>query len=418
VTVDGAAGEGEWDNATYYDLAAAGAGVTGMYYGFDAENLYLRLDGVEPGATYSFYLRGPDALPDNAYTRFEAEGERPMLGFGARRLLEVTFADGAPQAMLFNADGAGGWREAEALEAVALAGDVLELAAPAAVISPAAQSGDKIAMRLIVSRDEATLAIAPPQGPAQVVLPDAPIPNVILDVADPTGDDHGPGSYVYPRDAVFRGGAYDATGLTIGYDDEQVIFRITFRGPVQNDWGAPNGMGIHTVDIYIDVDGPQNGARLLLPGRNAALPADHAWDYAIWAEGWTPGIYRPGEEGPVQVDGALDIVTNAGQRRITISVPRSILPGDPAGWAYAVTVASQEGYPAAGVWRIREVLPVAEQWRIGGAPQDTNHTRLLDVIYPEEGVQEQLLSAYPASQADVGTLGPDDFGQVPVLVVE
>lgn len=418
VTVDGVVGEGEWDNATYYDLAAAGTGPTGLYYGFDAENLFLRLDGVEPDATYSFYLRGPDALPENAYSRLEAEGGRPVLGFGARRLLEVTFADGSPQATLYNADGAGGWRQAAAVETVALAGDVLELAAPAAVISPAAQSGDKIAMRLIVSRGEEMLAVAPPQGPAQVVLPDAPIPNVVLDVVDPTGDDHGPGSYVYPRDTVFRGGAYDATGFTVGYDDQQVIFRITFRGPVQNDWGAPNGMGIHTVDIYIDVDGPQNGARLLLPGRNAALPPEYAWDYAIWAEGWTPGIYRPGAEGPVQVDGALNIMTNAGQRRITISVSRSVLPGDPADWAYAVTVASQEGYPAAGVWRIRDVLPSAEQWRIGGGPQDTNHTRLLDVIYPEEGVQEQMLGAYPSSQANVGTLGPDDFGQVPVIAGE
>jgi len=178
-------------------------------------------------------------------------------------------------------------------------------------------------------------------------------------------------------------------------------------------------MGIHTVDIYIDSDGPDNGTRLLLPGRNAALPPEYAWDVAVWAEGWTPGIFRPTPDGPGQVDGILDILTNAGQRRITIRVPRSALPeGDPADWAYAVVVGSQEGYPSAGVWRLRDVETDAQQWRIGGAPSGSvNHTRIMDVIFPEEGVQEALLSDFTPSLTPIDQLGPDDFGQVPAIVV-
>jgi carbohydrate-binding DOMON domain-containing protein len=259
------------------------------------------------------------------------------------------------------------------------------------------------------------VVVAPSEGPALAVLPDTAVPNIVLDVTDPAGDDHGPGPYVYPTDQVFRPAAYDATGFVVGYDDEDVIFRINFRGPVENDWDAPNGMGIHTVDIYIDKDGPQTGKRLLLPGRNAALQEGFGWDVAIWAEGWTPGIFAPGEDGPVEIGGSLSIITNPGQRRITIRVSRNALPGDPSEWAFAVTVAGQEGFPAAGVWRIRDVLAEAEQWRIGGAPDDTNHTRILDVVYPEAGVQEAMLSNYRSSTARIGELGPDDFGQVPVI---
>ncbi len=420
VTVDGVVGDDEWADAAYYDLADA-APLAGLYYGFDNETFYLRLDAdydALADSVIGFYLNTPDDDPTNAYTRAEEGGARPVLGFGAKRLLEVRFADGVPVATLYVADGTGGWDEAAAVEQVAAAEGTLEIAAPLAVISPAANSGDRINMRVVVSEGGENVAVAPPAGPALAALPDAAVPNVVLEVQDPTGDDHGPGSYVYPRDEVFRPGAYDATGFIVGYDDEDVIFRVNFRGPVENDWGAPNGMGIHTVDIYIDVDGPENGARLLLPGRNAALPEDHAWDIAIWAEGWTPGIYRPGDDGPVEVDGELNILTNPGQRRITIRVPRSVLPGDPADWAYAVTIASQEGFPAAGVWRIRDVLPQAEQWRVGGGPADTNHTRILDVIYPEDGVQEAMLGDYLPSQANVGELGPDDFGQVPVLTAD
>ncbi len=415
VTVDGSAAAGEWDAAAFYDQMQAPNALNGLYYGFDDDNLYLRLDALLDGSeTLGFYFKTPDALPINAYTRSEQEGERPLLGFGANRLLEVTFGVEGAAAALYNSDGSGGWTLAAPVETVALAGDVLELAVPLVALSPVARSGDGLNLRLVVASGETRTAVVPQGGPALLVLPDTAVPNVVLEVADPTGDDHGPGTYVYPNDVVFRRGAYDITGLTVGYDEQDVIFRVNFRGPVENDWGAPNGMGIHTIDVYIDVDGPQNGARLLLPGRNAALPPEYAWDYAIWAEGWTPGIYRPGAEGPVQVDGALTILTNPGQRRITIRASRSALPGDPATWAYAVAVGGQEGYPAAGVWRLRDVQPAAEQWRIGGGPADTNHTRLLDVAYPEEGVQEALLSAYPASRANVGTLGPDDFGQIPV----
>ena len=33
---------------------------------------------------------------------------------------------------------------------------------------------------------------------------------------DPTGDDNGPGAYVYPTDSVYAGGSFDLTGLEVG----------------------------------------------------------------------------------------------------------------------------------------------------------------------------------------------------------
>jgi carbohydrate-binding DOMON domain-containing protein len=98
-------------------------------------------------------------------------------------------------------------------------------------------------------------------------------------------------------------------------------------------------------------------------------------------------------------------------------VPKSLFgDGDPADWGYAAMVFSQEGYPAAGVRRIRNVDPEAAQWRIGGGADDVNHTRILDLVWPDAGVQEQMLSEYPtATGASVDDLGPDDFGTVPLL---
>ena len=60
------------------------------------------------------------------------------------------------------------------------------------------------------------------------------------------------------------------------------------------------------------------------------------------------------------------------------------------------------------------------QWRFGGAPSDTNHTRIIDLAYPADfsPTQEEALSTYPASQeSDMDALTADDFAQLPMLLV-
>ena len=81
----------------------------------------------------------------------------------------------------------------------------------------------------------------------------------------------------------------------------------------------------------------------------------------------------------------------------------------------------QEGYPASGVWRVRDVNAAAEQWRFGGAPANsTTHTRIIDVAYPADFPvsQEQGLSLFTPQNAPVAAfdaLSPDDFGQLLML---
>jgi len=91
--------------------------------------------------------------------------------------------------------------------------------------------------------------------------------------------------------------------------------------------------------------------------------------------------------------------------------------GDPADWAYAAVVLEQEGYPAEGVWRVRDVEETSAQYRFGGGPLDINHTRIIDLILLESAETDQaaLLSDYPSSIEPIDTLKPDDFVQIPML---
>jgi alpha-amylase/alpha-mannosidase (GH57 family) len=420
VMADGIIGENEWDNAGYYTLQEAG--LTALYYGFDQENLFLRIDsseGFTDDTVLGFYLNTPESGLTYAYSRYGQNETR--LGFGVKLLLEVSYSDGQPSASVYRTDGAGGWQlydEAKPqLDQIASSEGVLEIVAPFASFARNAGSGDRIYMRLVVSEEEKDVAILPPLGAALATVPDLPIPNVFLEVIDDSNDDYGPGSYTYPTDVVFKSGVFDIIGLTVGYDEEDYIFRIQFRGPVNNEWGSPNGLSIQTIDIYLDIDGPSSGERMLLPGRNAALMADYAWDYAIWAEGWTPGIYAPSTEGPIEIEESFPILANAGQRRVTIRVPKGLLDGDPLKWNIALAVLSQEGYPSSGVWRVRDVQAVAEQWRIGGGSGSPADTRIMDILWPEgmEPPQEESLQNPNPIDVDIKTLTPDQFPQVPMI---
>jgi carbohydrate-binding DOMON domain-containing protein len=208
----------------------------------------------------------------------------------------------------------------------------------------------------------------------------------------------------------------------VGTDGEDLVFNFSFFGPLSNPWGSGSGLAVQALDVYIDTDGiPGSGRRLLLPGRNAALPDSQAWDVVVWAEGWTPGVYQVDEAGqPKPVSTEINVAVDPVTHKVTVRVPRGGFPeGDPATWSYLGVVLGQEGFPATGVWRVRDVEPQAAQYRFGGGPADTNHTRIIDLAWPA-GVtptQEEMLSAYPPSQeADMDALGPDDFAQVQMLL--
>ena len=422
VQADGQAGQEEWAGAGRYQLDQADLDL--WHYGFDQDHLYLRLDGdgVSPaGRTLGWYFRVPGGGPTNAYTRY-GEGET-LLGFGVNRLVEVTLSGQSAEVEVSAADGQGGWEpmkdEQDPGVEARLGGGILELVLPFSGFAPEVRSGTRLNLRLVVSENESDLAVFPGQGPALATVPDLPIPNVFLEVSDPTGDDRGPGTYEYPGDGVFPAGAFDLAGFTAGYDDEFYIFRFQIRGPVENVWDSPNGLSIQTLDLYLDTDGGASGDRVLLPGRNAAMVEGFAWNYAVWAEGWTPGVYQPGGEGPVEMEAGLEILTNPGQRRVTVRVPRRLLPdGDPEEWAFAAAVLSQEGFPSAGVWRVRDVKQESEQWRIGGGTGSNLDTRILDLLWPAsgEGSQQEFLSnPQPGVQVNLGTLDPDEYPQVPMV---
>jgi len=410
--IDGADSPGEWDKAAFYS-AEGMSPATSLAYAIDQKFLYFRMtfgESLVPVERLGFYVRreGLDAV---ATSRPMADEPPVPLGIGASTLVEWNGSD----TLDVYQPGKNGWElTAEGVGSTAASGDVREFAVPLALF-PELKPQEEF--RIVVAAQPAN-QLLPADGPAQVILPDLSVSTPIAEIADPENDDHGPGTYTYPTDGVFDRQVYDFKSLAIAEDDTSLIFRVGFYGPVPNPWNSSINLSLQTIDIYIDQDpGAGTGARLMLPGRNAALAESYGWDYALWAEGWSQQVFTPDANGqPVQkTEASFKVVVDPGARMVTIRIDKAMLGGgDPATWAYVVVVLGQEGYPSTGVWRVRNVSAEAAQWSFGGAPEAKNHTRIIDMFWPAEGspTQEDQLSDFALNSADPGTLGPDDFAQI------
>ncbi|WP_376792235.1 glucodextranase DOMON-like domain-containing protein [Thermoflexus sp.] len=415
-TIDGRASSGEWDAAARY--AGDDPSLQGFWLGADRTHFYVRVDGTWEGdVAFGFYIAAPQGAGRAGFS-MDPFGPRAPLGFGATHAIRVIRQGGTVKAELMQAGADGQWVPGPGALQAQLGEGTLELALPQSALG-SLQAGDPVLWKVIVSRPGGAAPL-PAFGVARFPMPDFGLAEVILDVEDPERDDHGPGSYVYPTDPVFLPQVFDLKRFQVGREGDDLVFRFEFYGPIPNPWGSPNGLALQTIDVYIDRDpGKGTGARLLLPGRNAALAEGFGWEIALWAEGWTPGVYAPDAQGkPKPVPGAsLRIAVNPNQRTVLLRVPQRIFGAgfDPQQAAYLAVVLSQEGFPSPGVWRVRDVLPRAAQWRLGGGPEDTNHTRILDVAWPAgaQPTQEEMLSAYrPSQEMNMDRLGPEDFAQL------
>ena len=437
-TLDGVVGDQEWAAAGKYEArggaqARTGDVVADFYYGYDRQTLYVRVDAKQEwaalgDAVIAMYIGVPGVSSPAGTSRFGTGADQPTpLGFNATHLAEASISAG--QLVSATLYAAGGniahprWQDPAPLQQVAAGDRALEMAIPFSALGQLS-AGDALRLVLMVSQSRRDVQQLPESGPAQLVLPDLSNIAWLLQVDDPTGDDNGPGTYTYPSDSVFETGIFDLKRFSVGIDGTNLAFKFEMNGPINNVWGSGIGLSTQTFDVYIDTDpGAGAGARLMLGGRNAALVQGSGWEYAVWAEGWNQKVFKPDANGkPAEMSGEnAKVIIDPKLQAVTIRVPLALFGegANPAKWAYAAVVLSQEGYPAAGVLRVRDVESQATQWRIGGAPADTNHTRIIDLAWPADATptQTEILSTYPPSQEkSMDALSPDDFAQVPLML--
>jgi alpha-amylase/alpha-mannosidase (GH57 family) len=417
--IDGTAAPGEWDKAAAFP-AENQSPATGFAYALGAKNLYIKMtfgESLVPVERVGFYFHSPRLKGAYSFTRTTGSEPRQLLKVPANLLVEW---DGKASLKVYEA-GTNGWESGKELGRTAAMGNTREFSIPLEIFGEI-EAGDDIRFVLAVQPANQFL---PNGGPAQLIVPELTTTAALVEVQDPEGDDHGPGTYVYPTNTAFLPKAYDLKTFTVAADDKNMSFKFVFYGGVPNPWGSGINLSIQTLDVYIDKDpGAGSGARLLLPGRNAALSSGNGWEFAIWGEGWTPGVFAPDAktlEPKLVGEANLKILVDPAAQSVTLRVPRSAFgEGDPASWGYVAVVLGQDGYPATGVWRVRDVTAGGGEWRFGGGAEDNTHTRIIDVAWPADGkpTQEEALSVYTSSNGAPESLKPDDFAQLDLIMVK
>jgi hypothetical protein len=118
---------------------------------------------------------------------------------------------------------------------------------------------------------------------------------VLATLGDASGDDQGDGRLTYPQQGGHEAGDLDLQQLQVSHDEQGFWFEAKFQNPIRNPANASGDVGAESLaefarkgfyqfnlDIYIDTDRVKgSGNTLTLPGRQARISPDYAWERAV-----------------------------------------------------------------------------------------------------------------------------------------
>ena len=208
---------------------------------------------------------------------------------------------------------------------------------------------------------------------------------LLLDVADPDGDDNGPGNYAYPLSPNFHDGAFDIQRFQVYDADTEVIFRLQTRN-LDETFGSP--LGAQLVDVYVHVPGPATTSTAAAnPTRNFQIAPADAWSRLIQVQGF--GQRYVDASGTTTL-GTVSISGNPISRFITFRVSKDSLGQPVSGWSFTVVLTGQDGFSPDNA-RAFESTPGDFAFGVcATATQDPHCTanpatvpKLMDVITPD-----------------------------------
>ncbi|MDQ1640808.1 MAG: glucoamylase [Actinomycetota bacterium] len=223
---------------------------------------------------------------------------------------------------------------------------------------------------------------------------------------DPSGDDNGPGSYVYPANDAFNAGAFDLTKFGVYDDGAHYNFVTTIAGEVRNPWGG-NQISVQRLNVYVHTAG--SGPVAALTGTNANVAAPYSW--VVQGDGWDSNVRNASGTNVAPVS----LLALPATRQIVMTVDKSVFGSASLGSAtYAVVMVSHAGDDE-GAGGVRPVYSKAywdstvgtgmswiHDYRFGGGAgewtgdnaakdTDTSDPNVLDILVPSGASQSTVL---------------------------
>lgn len=252
-----------------------------------------------------------------------------------------------------------------------------------------------------------------------------PAGKVLLAIDDPVGDDHGPGSYIYPLHEVFDvPGAFDIRRVELLRDDSALTVRVQIAGRLVDPWRAPNGFSTQLIDFYIstgpggstetifDTSIPENLRNNPDGTMNAVVAEDAAWQMAFRVHGWEGSLFIPMASEPeftallgsptatgiafsmypeadatryAKYLGAVRVVSDRTASTISFSIPLKIMGETSDDWTFVLYMASVDWGNA------RLVTARGGEWTFGGGEDDHSNPNIVDLVVPLGRHQSAIL---------------------------
>jgi len=235
-------------------------------------------------------------------------------------------------------------------------------------------------------------------------------------LTDPTGDDDGPGGYIYPTDAVYMPGSFDLTEVQVKAKGKNIEFKTSVKQRLDDPWGMDVGFAVQMMFIFIDTDGIDgSGHTEGMPGLNIQFAPGDAWEKVVILSPQPASRVRA-EIKSKAADLENDILvpgrTTGRGKSISGKVKKDqIGDGDPATWGYQVVVQSNEGFPAKTDLLTRRVNEYEGQHRFGGGNDGMCDPHVMDVLAGNaDGSEDEI-----AAQHDMLSYTCSDDGSEDVL---
>jgi len=233
--------------------------------------------------------------------------------------------------------------------------------------------------------DTQTLSMAAGGGIAMRLRPAESGSNgTVATFEDATGDDAGPGDYVYPTDSAFQDGAFDLTRFEVAETDS--TYEFTFEVANLYDAYDSGNFSPHYFTVWLRDPSLSDGSTTENGDLDVVAEFRSAWHYRVAVSGYDASVTDAAGTDLSEPSVAVDLAANT----VTVSVAKSVLSDASIADSEVVPVVGSEDYGS-----YRNVAVDATQWEFGGATSGaaSNAPRLIDLLTPE-GISQSDALAY------------------------
>ena len=318
--------------------------------------------GADPTTASIGFVNGKPAGSSSPLTWAQAQWSRLVLGVGAGRPVEqpsivaeryLAGAPGvAPLTVTAPADGATVTAATTAVTGTTAPGATVDVQSTAtdtggatAVVTIQADASGAFSAEVPTPFGTSAITVAATTASGatgyarRTVISEVITGTTVLDVADPDGDDNGPGTYAYPTSDNFKPGAFDLQRFQVIVDGPNVLLRARVRD-LSPTFGSP--IGAQLLDVHVRTPGAAaTSTAAAFPSRNYSIADDSAWSRRIEVQGFADPVFVDAAGQPL---GTVSVQASQASRNITVIVPVAALGTPGPGWTFTVVLHGQDGF--------------------------------------------------------------------------